>query len=223
MSTATEEAPAAKASEALGKLLKSDYCIQQEMWSNIHFTDRGMARLQHTIGFLKGLTMCDKTDLAEELATDLCDKLTWLNGYGGIDECPPDSERPDAGMVKMPTYRVVLCDDGTFGGFGVLWYRRIAPQTWRQHMNANPCAADEAWNWWQDRLNEKAKVRKELTINRYYYPIINGVEAERMEMQTIRYAYSMNGGLLFHGFGNQTLAVSLDAAMGKKVWWSIHT
>lgn len=224
MSTTLEEAPVKAEPSALEKLLRSDYTIQHEMWRNLHFTDRGIARLQHTIGFFKGLQMCGKEELATELAESLCDWLTRLNGYGGEVELEADAEYPGPGIVKAPAYRVHLSDDGTFGGWSVLWYRPIPPATWRKLMNENPCQEQEGYEWWQKRLNDKARVEKDLTIDRYYYPLLtNGEQGERMERQTIRYSYSFNGGLLFHGFGNQTYSVDLMASMGQKVWWSIHT
>lgn len=222
---ATLEEPPVKQATALEKLLGSDYTIQHEMWSNIHWTDRGIARLQHTIGFLKGLSMCGKEELAAELAESLCSNLAWLNDYGGIVEIDMAEEGRGygGGILKTPAYRVVLSDDGTFGGFGVLWYRYVSVKKWREHCEKNPGNENEGWQWWQQRLYEEGKCRKELDLHRYYYPILDGKEAERMDSEVIRYSYSMNGGLLFHGFGNQTFSVDLGQAMGKKTFWSIHT
>lgn len=225
MTTTLDEAPVKAEPSALEKLLRSDYTIQHEMWKNILFTDRGMARLQHTIGFFKGLQMCGKDDLATELAESLCGWLTRLNDYGGVAEIDmaTDGHGCGGGILKTPAYRIELSDDGTFGGFGVLWYRYVTPKRWQECLAADPRQDGEEWRHWYDRVCEKRKCRKDLELYRYYYPVRDGKEKENMESEVIQYTYSMNGGLLFHGFGNQTYSVDLMASMGQKVWWSIHT
>ena len=53
----------------------------------------------------------------------------------------------------------------------------------------------------------------------YYCPDPEGKRTRQLGLWDDHYVFGMNGGLLFHGFGNQNFAVTLDNNVG----WQIHT
>ena len=81
-------------------------------WPNLAFEESGLTRLAGIAGWVLGLAQGGKRELAESLAEDICNQLMYLNEYGGIVE----------GTKRIPRFRVVLSDDGTFGGFSLMWY-----------------------------------------------------------------------------------------------------
>ena len=103
----------------------------------------GACRLANIAGYLTGLWSSGALspvemlsqgntgprELALELAMSLDRQLSYLAGYGGDREIVVDpSEGDERGpvSVEVPAYKVVLYDDGTFGGFGVLWHSPIS-------------------------------------------------------------------------------------------------
>lgn len=201
--TVTEEAK-----PQLPRLDKS-YTVLHEQWGNLHFTDRGASRLHHMAGFILGAKACGKDDVAEGLAADLCQQLDWLNRYGGDAEFAME----DGGTLTCPAYRVILSDDGTFGGFGVLWHSVVHPEKVREAKQAMPWG-DEPHKEWMKRLSEAHQWRTELELWRCYK-----TSSDQMERAYVQYRYSFNGGLLFQGFGFDPTAV----VIGKCKYWSIHT
>lgn len=108
-----------------------------EHYRGLHFTDSGKARLSHTAGFLQGLSMSGKRECAITLATELDGLLSHLASYGGEIECPMD-EGTYGAVAKFPSYKVVLGDDGTFGGFSLMWYRCVTPKAYMSLMEETP-------------------------------------------------------------------------------------
>jgi hypothetical protein len=125
----------------------------------LHFEPSGAARLANIAGFIYGLTIQGKMtpleqlaavdkgtgnprDLAIRLAVSIDEKLTYLAGYGGDAEIEVEAgtDGREAQHIKVPAYKVVLYDDGTFGGFGILWHR---PYTTKQ-VQAKAREHDEA-------------------------------------------------------------------------------
>lgn len=193
MSTTTEST-----TPCLDKLTNSSYVSGlPEKWRNLHFSQSGHARLAHIVGFLEGLKACDKADLAESLAKDLCDHLSRLNDYGGKTEV---DER------EYPRYRVVLHDDGTFGGFSIGWCHIVTPDALQRLLEKHPK------NDGEDGWDHLQRVKKAVNCN-------SELKLWHSKHGYLEYAYSFNGGLLFHGFGCNPMAVTL----GKVKYWSIHT
>lgn len=212
MSIATERGEAIKR-------LDRGYCNLHEQWRNILFCDSARARLEHTAGFLLGMESAGQSELAESLAADLCKSLDWLNNYGG----PHKIEFSD-GSIEVPSYKIRLFDDGTFGGFSVLWYRAVDPDVYKDWCVETPMFSDqEPYCDYETGIAEKYRLWKELTETRYYKPTWWKDEyREKSWMRfpgvDVRYRYSFNGGLLFHGFGYNSHAITLS-----KNYWSIHT
>jgi hypothetical protein len=108
------------------------------------FEPSGAARMANIAGFLRGLemagasmgvmeqlvaagsgTLSSPQELALHLAESLNNKLTYLGDYGGTREFEVEeaTEDREATVIKVPAHKVLLYDDGTFGGFGILWHR----------------------------------------------------------------------------------------------------
>jgi hypothetical protein len=171
----------------------------------LHFEASGAARLANIAGFIYGLTVqgemtpldqlagvasdtATPRDLAIRLAVSIDEKLTYLAGYGGETEIEVEEaeENRPATSVKVPAYKVILYDDGTFGGFGILWHR---PLTAGQ-VQAKAREADEAsyqgkesdgtvlsdedsrrrWDAALAGAREKLRIRKDLEENRCWTP-----------------------------------------------------
>lgn len=166
------------------------------------FEESGRARLANIAGFLQGLMLTvegssleqlagaggtTRQSLAEHLAYNLDQKLRCLADYGGTKEIAVEesSDKMAAQMILVPAYRVVLYDDGTFGGFGVLWHR---PYTMDQ-IKAKAREKDEAayqgrehgeelaedvsrtrWDTALTSVREDLRIRKELEVYRHYTP-----------------------------------------------------
>jgi hypothetical protein len=202
-----------------------------DLYRGLVFTDSGKARLSHIAGFLEGLSLAGKQELAEKMTLELDGHLHHLSQYGGDIEAPVDDGEYGA-VAKYGAYRVVLGDDGTFGGFSLMWYRAISPKDMRRIMDDNPMIDTpehrESWSAWKQRLGEKFNIRKDLEqwvcYDQYPDRELPYEGAKRMESTYIQYRYSFNGGLLFHGFGHDPGAVCLDRVVnGSQRFWSTHT
>ena len=210
MSTTITEQPSIK------RLCREHVWNLGETWRNLHFEDSGKSRLAHCAGFIMALNSNGQEELASSLADDLCRSLDYLNGYGG----PLKIELSD-GEVTVPAYRIVLSDDGSFGGFGVLWYSAVLPEKWSEMRQALPMFDDnEPYSTYEERVGQANRIRKDLTESRAYWPTWQdkGEAGARMSWEFIRYRYSFNGGLLFHGFGYNSDTITLS-----KRYWSLHT
>ena len=180
----------------------------------LSFAESGAARLANIAGFLKGLCMVTEMsplealaatgseavslrDLALHLAVSLDDKLSYLANYGGEQEFEVEAagEGREAQVVKVPAYRVVLYDDGTFGGFGILWNQPYSNEQVHQvarlfdeasyqgkEANGTPLTDDQQHQRWDtalDKANDKLRLRKELEETRHWTP--SWVKAKREE------------------------------------------
>jgi len=158
----------------------------------LRFTSTGLARMAHIVGWILGIALADNP-LAEKLAADFCNKLDYLDGYGGpfnYDDPICRQDRP----LQLPRYLVELSDDGTFAGFSVLWFVNVP----KDRLNQLPALDAQHLRWHQTCYGTR-----------------------------VPYVFSMNGGLLFHGFtsdrcpgGYPLLAVRLGDSTDP---WSIHT
>lgn len=181
----------------------------------LYFEPSGSARLAHIAGFLYGLTIQGKMtpmeqiaavaagspsphDLALSLAVDLDEKLTYLANYGGEQEIvvegdPDDPDYPTQ-TITVPRYKVVLYDDGTFGGFGILWHRPYTTEQVqakaREHDEAayqgknddgsemDPEEYHRRWDAALEAAQKGLKIRKELEDFRSWSP--SWVKAKRL-------------------------------------------
>ncbi len=200
-------------------------------YGNLTFDEGGKARFGQIVGWLTGLAMAGKAKEAGALALDFRQTLDRLNGYTRQEEYPvyQSGSNPDAeiGRIKVGRYKVVLGDDGTFGGFRLAWYRAIPSCTVvRETQVANPTIgkdADEPHHVWTDALDAmKARmgIRKDLEGYAYFRPnwLKEGETGSICEI--VHYGYDFNGGLLYHGPGaGETFAVTLGDVRA----WSVHT
>jgi len=140
-----------------------------EPFSNLYFNQGGLGRLNATCGFLDCLHRLAGEDEAARLAESLFDKFQYLDTYGGTKVI---TDRPDdrGYLQEAPRYRVALGDDGTFGGFSLLWSRLI-PE------GSNP--------------------RHDICLEKVYWTRPAG--EPRMVSLKAQYEYSFRGGLMYHG------------------------
>ena len=179
------------------------------------FSDRAKMRLNHIAGFIHGLSLGGmgagdplQEGLARKLAADLNEKLHYLSQYGGVLEDGDAGTFPCGKQIpSVPRYKVVLHDDGTFGGFRVCWYSvgiGQSPPTNMEHPDLLCNQKIEGvydWNLFTDHSWRS-----------------DGQEWH----DTVRfdYRFRFNGGLLFHGLGNEPWAVRIG---NDQSYWSIHT
>jgi len=196
------------------------------------FTETGKVRLAHIAGHMVGLYHAEQKDIAIKMAESLDSNLRRLCYNNARTELPLDGNVEGGTVVDAPTTKVVLGDDGTFGGFSVGWYRPIAPGVYeakvkeaRQIKDKSP---DEEFNNVKaeyystaelarhmlnitERVDPHARYSDELTEHKYV--------ADHGSVQ-IYYRYSHPGGLLYHGpGGGENFAITLET----NALWSIHT
>lgn len=90
----------------------------------------GLCRLGNIFGWLATLAVTDRPH-AETLAADLFDELDYLANYGGMVQ----------GEQQVPQYLVRLYDDGTFGGFSLMWYVAVPRDRTEAHPEIQCMAA----------------------------------------------------------------------------------
>ena len=188
------------------------------------FEESGRARLANISGFLKGLMVQEELSplaqlaqtgsettpkkLARLLAWDLDEQLRRLANYGGEREIVVEEyEDGTSRKVTVPAYRVVLCDDGTFGGFSVLWHkpfgmedvkgraRALDEDAYQGHDgNGNQLSEEESRKRWEDAVAKAEgmlRLRKGLEITRHWTP--RWVERERAKAEALHEEHKPEG------------------------------
>lgn len=178
----------------------------EDYWCGITFEASGARRLVSIAGWLTGLCQSGQQELANQLATDIDEKLTYLSLYGGFSEYNPLDVSKKLTLATEPItikrFRVVLYDDGTMNGFGILWNMYVPESKLDSYDNY-----DEAY--------KELRIQPDLHQDKW---MLND-SCESVPV-TLRYGYSMNGGLLYHGpGGTEVFAVTLETCRA----WSIHT
>lgn len=211
-------------SPSLKKFMTSHTASLSSNWSNIKFEDTAVARLSHCAGFFRGLLAADKADFAEKMAKDLDRQLTYLNEYGGTEELGGSAPAD----CIVPAWRVVLYDDGTFGGFGVLWHKRIPASKHFEIVKAEYDKLQESGHQDEHMMmydairnaHERFKVRKDLEVRRGFRPKWD-TENTAWAEEFAHYGFNFNGGLLYHGpGGDEVFAVVIG---DQATLWSVHT
>lgn len=165
---------------------------------NLVFTPEGEGRVAQIAGWLVGLCHAGKREEAEKIAADINSQFDYLNEYGG--DMTDAAFGDGSPILKVPRFMVRIGDDGTFGGFTVAWYRAI-----REGSEQDGDRRAFLRNRW-DSLVDHPRWGQNSTGER--------------EVVRFMYAYSMNGGLLYHGpGGGETFSV----LVGSPRFWSIHT
>lgn len=216
----------------------SDYAVRERYGYGLVLGGNAIGRFGQIGGWLTGLAHAGKADLAAKLAEDFDRSLTGaLAGCTDEDmEVRRDGFSGDEveGTVRAPRMRLVLTDDGTFGGFGLAWYRAISNfdrLKLARSLDEEACSScdlpsEESNRRWMvalEKAGDKLRLRKDLEETRYYTPKWANAETPsyiRTSGATIHYGYSFNGGLLYHGpGGGEVFAVTLGEVRG----WSVHT
>lgn len=215
-----------------------------DKWKRVTFAPAGIVRLGNVAGFLTGLAMAGKRDLAERLADSLVSRLDYLNTYGGDASFDlPDRAEP----YNCPKYIVSLGDDRTFGGFTVAWYKPYSRARLLQDFNGDMYEArmakgipyppeqglspfhaglsyhtDEGRAAWKEveRVHEAEHSTDESAYSCSkcpdYFEVVGNTRSFEVE-----YGFAFNGGLILHGLGGENFTVSLSSDSGPH--WSIHT
>lgn len=137
----------------------------QSTWRNLYFTKAGWARVWAIIGYCQAaIELGDER--GERLLDELNSKLNYLNQYGGAWN-----------DTNLPTYRVVVGDDGCWGSFSLSWYNAISTQDVLKWASANG-------KQWSDAL-DSLRVCQDLKM-------WNGAQGY------VYYRYGFNGGLILH-------------------------
>ena len=197
------------------------------------FSEAGKMRLANIAGHLVGLYHSEQKDMAIKMAESIDGNLNRLcYNSRRVELAIAESTSMVDTVIKAPAAKVVLHDDGTFGGFSVSWYRPISPKVYeakvkeaRQIKNDTP---DKEFNKIKaeyyttaelarrmlnvtERVDHHHKYSDELTEHKYI--------ADYGSFE-IYYTYSHPGGLLYHGpGGGETFAITLE----NNALWSIHT
>ena len=182
------------------------------------FTPQGQARLGQIMGWIWGLYVAGQQELAAKLAIDLLGWFDYLAEYGGQVEIAREGKH----SLFYPKWKVSLADDGTFGGFGLAWFRAIPNKKLHEVAEAilaQKTAAGEydpenphAWTWALEDARKQLRINKDLEELRY---------VDQWNTEVIHYGYDFNGGMIYHGPGRgETFTVSLG--QGER-FWGIHT
>jgi hypothetical protein len=192
MTTETPPRPAVDTGRAVSSYVESllDYN------RNLIFTTSGAMRLACIAGWIQGVAEAGQRDYAEHLAACLADQLRYA--------CPNDEKSEDYFGGPHPVRRCVLSDDGSRHGFSLLWYgiadrakmeERYGKDStkWHQHTNQRLC---------------------------FFTPFSRWYDTDADRYSAAPYVFSYNGGLLWHGAGDNSFSVTL---CGGDNPWSIHT
>lgn len=180
--------------DRIRKIIRSGYIASQE-WKSITFYDRSMYQLGVS------LALCIAHD-NEGMATSLVDALDNLNNYGNTRDVTLDGAD-----FKLPRWQVSLGDDGTLGGWSILWFAVLTDEeleksnTSRREVGKDPLRVRDT----------------RLTV---YGTYANADGQTRCLSRTFPMVFDFSGGLLLHGFG-EVFAVELSTP--NHPHWSIHT
>jgi len=215
----------------------SESAVRARYGYALHLSGNALGRFGQIAGWLTGLAHAGKADLAEKLADDFDASLKGaLRGCTDEDmEVRNDGLSGETvdGTVRAPRMKLVLTDDGTFGGFGLAWYRAISnfdrmkrARAFDEEAYSGDLPSEEAHQRWalaREKAGDALHIRKEIEEVRYYRPVWANDETPsyiRTCSEIVHYGFAYNGGLLYHGpGGGEVFAVTLGDVRG----WSVHT
>lgn len=168
---------------------------------NILFTEAGKARLTHIYGFMHGVYGATEDNpkmraFAEKLAVDLYHKLDSLTDPTNKVEIKLNE---DGLTWEVPRTKVVLSDDGTFHGFGIVNYHPVQPAVVAEKYKQLNAEGDDEYNQNWDKALEELKIQKHVN------PSDTGSEmlSEWTKDGYVYYSYGTVGGLIYHGPAGQ--------------------
>lgn len=222
----------------------------EERYPGVIFTDSGATRFAFTAGWIVGvargdrkvgLTLAREFDLAfQNLSSDL------------VDYEVRSQYRPDVvdGTVQVRRGKVVVNDDGTFGGFGIVWYYPLRSNAIREKaIEIDPAAytSEDGSKWCRarDAAKEALHVRTDLQESRHYWPsydvVTEGVEtsaggegveayswpikihsAGTMSHVFVDYAFAYNGAMIYRGPGRTAEPFCVNLGSDDRLW-TVHT
>lgn len=211
------------------RLTQSEYTHSMCRYGRLVFSESGKHRMVHTIGFLTAVHITNP-DRAYELADSLCKYLDYLDQYGGTDDSPEGRTDNEGNLLKFPSYRVVLSDDGYLGSFTISWYRMLPHAEFMEKAESRAAAiahtnhgtefealdretSNRVWQAALDETKSILKVNSELDEYRLYWPAWDTQRTGMMSREWVYYRYCHNGGLIFHRDRS-------DLTQGH---WSTHT
>lgn len=220
----------------------------ESKYPGVVFTDSGTTRFAMTAGWILGVARVDRPlglTLAREfdyafrnLSSDLTDYE--VRSQYRLDEVD--------GTVKILSQKVIVSDDGTFGGFSLGWYYPLRSNAVREkaiELDPDAYTSEDGRQWYKALDNAKVdlRVRADLQESRSYWPN-NDVVTEEVETETtseglvetwtkkvhsavtmsrvfVEYAYAYNGAMIYRGPGRT--AEPFVVNLGSERLWTVHT
>jgi hypothetical protein len=202
----------------------------------VYFTESGKARLSCVVGYIIGLKHAGQEELAEKMAQDINDKIDQLslrNNDFVVEKTVRKTVGEDGKVVStdvstsVPMRKCVVGDDGTWHGFGLMWYRLLAPEVYEEahkkhqaDISAEREAGKESYETAHWRTVKQLQIRERIEPSAAYSEELT--EYRFLEKGQTRFYYvpGFNGGLIYHGPGaGQTFTVNF----GSSPLWGIHT
>lgn len=163
--------------------------INQRWKKSLKLTPSGECRVGLIIGWIVGLAEAGLRDVAIRHAEDFITALDRLDEYGGEDEHPDNKLKTGFGPDGNEQYRRYLVELGDDGS--------------RHSFSVL---------WWRIATHEEANSREKSHGS-------DSVRRHGWGWKRARYVPSFNGGLIYHGPGDNSLSVTLD----RDHLWSTHT
>jgi hypothetical protein len=197
-----------------------------EQWKNTTlFTESGFQRLASIAGYIQALRHAEKEELATALLNDWYYQMEWLAGHTTEVKIPTGNDKYE--VVKLPSRKTVLSDDGCLHSFSFVSYFLVAPERYDERLAYHQNELDKQRSVRQfdgaahqavvkelnilERLNARDPYSNELTETRYC----------GNRLRQFYYCRGYNGGLIYHGPGaGENFSVLIS---NRPTLWSIHT
>ena len=177
-----------------------------EHWrSKLYFTESGKARLASIAGYILGIYQSGNREFAEALAESIMTNLDRLAGNETEITCNTASLTSSDSCDELFTIsgsKCILADDGTWGGFSLLWLHPVHPDkyrlTYQKHMLRHE--DDHSFTSPTQQTHEELRIRERVDMNNRYSDEITQYIWSKKTNQALNvyYAPSYNGGLLYH-------------------------
>ena len=176
----------------------TDTALKARYGYGMTFREGAVARFANIAGLVNGLAMAGQKELASRLADDLDTAMQRLAAFARRYDFSVEN-----GFANAWESKVVVGDDGTFGGFSFAVMRGTP----------NERLSDSERERCNDELADWVSIKD---VSGAYVRDFGGYHKQAK----IQYAFAFNGGLLYHGpGGGEVFAVTLNNSR----FWSIHT
>lgn len=197
-----------------------------EQWKNTTlFTESGFQRLASIAGYILALRHAEKEDFAVALLNDWYSQMERLAGHTTEVKISTGADKYE--VVKLPSRKTVLSDDGCLHSFSFVSYFLVAPERYDERLAYHQNELDKQRSARQidgtahqavvkelnilERLNARDPYSNELTETRYC----------GNRLRQFYYCRGYNGGLIYHGPGaGENFSVLIS---NRPTLWSIHT